>query len=393
MSRLIQEKLVAAENERLRGAGREELWSWLARGLYEAFAEARRGKLNTINEQQFEECRDVNLARLVDRVLNRTYEPLRGVAFVITEPTPREIFAASFGDRVIHHFLIQQTGDFWDKRLSPRSFSCREGKGTMYGVKMLERDMRVVSDGWRRQAWVMKIDLLGYFMSLPQEYLYSRVMWGLTRQFASGGPIYDICKYLWGKIIFDDPTDGVRIKGRPEDWKILPNSKSLFYADEGRGIVIGNLTSQWVSNMALDPLDRYVRMELGLKEYGRYVDDAYFVCESKERLLEVRAKVAEFLRGLGLTVHPKKFFLQPASHGVAFLGLVVYPGRTVLAPRFRRNLQRLKRRIADEGISQANLTSLMAYRGLAQHYNYRKTFEGMFGAEIWREMEKWQDLT
>lgn len=392
MSRLEPEEEVAAMNARLGMASKEELWTWLAGRFYVAFTEARKGKLKTVNEQQFEEDRDRNLAELARKVLAREYEPLRGVAFIIKEPVPREIFAASFGDRMIHHFLIQMTGNFWDKRLSARSFSCREGKGTLYGVKMLERDLRKATGNWTRDVWIMKIDFQGYFMSLSRQYLFQRVMWGLNRQFPIGGPVYDICKYLWQKVLFDDPTDGVRIKGSAQNWESLPKSKSLFFAPEGRGVVIGNLTSQWVSNMALDPLDRYAQFELGCKYYGRYVDDAYFIADTKEELLMMREKVTIFASGLGLTVHPKKFYLQPASKGVAFLGAVVYPRRTVLAGRFVRNLRKLKRSIDEDGVIGNNLVSLVAYKGLAKHYNYRKTFERIYGENVLKDIEKWQDL-
>jgi len=392
VSRLEPETEVALMNEELKGAGEDTLWQWLAGRFYLAFAEARKGKLKTINEQQFEEDRDRNLADLAYQVIRRDYEPKRGVAFIITEPVPREIFAASFCDRMVHHFLIQMTGSFWDKRLSPRSFSCREGKGTLYGVKQLEKDLAKATQNWANEVWIMKIDFEGYFMSLPRQYLFERVEWGLSRQFPTGGPVYETCHYLWSKVLFDDPTDGVRIKGSAKNWNTLPRSKSLFFAPKGRGIVIGNLTSQWVSNMALDPFDRYVQFELGCKYYGRYVDDAYFIAESKEELLEMRTKITEFVEKLGLKIHPRKFYLQPASKGVSFLGAVVYPGRTVLAARFRKNLRRLKVAIAWQGLTQDNLTSLIAYKGLAQHYNYSKTFRNIFGNNVLKDMKKWQDL-
>ena len=238
----------------------------------------------------------------------------------------------------------------------------------------------------------MKIDLLGYFMSLPREYLYKQVMWGLDRLYPEGGVVYEMCKFLWKQVLFDDPTDGVRIKGKPSDWDILPRPKSLFYAPEGKGIVIGNLTSQWVSNMALDPLDRYVTLELGCKYYGRYVDDAYFVAESKEELLEMRGKVVEFLENIGLKVHPKKFHLQPVKNGVNFLGVVIYPHRVVLGKRFIKKLWQLKRNIDREGVGRKQLDSVMAYYGLAQHYNHEKTFKRIFGPDIFKDIKKWQNL-
>lgn len=208
MSLLSPEAEIYGINESLRSYSREQLCNWLAEQLYYAFVEARKGKTKTINEQQFEENRDRELYSLAKDIIGRTYAPSRSVAFIITEPTPREIFAASFRDRVVHHFLIQQTGDFWDKRLSPRSFSCRNGKGTLYGIHHLENDIRSVSCNYTKPAWIMKIDLQGYFMSLSRQYLFKRAHWGLGRQFPKGGPLYEICQeevwpiFGWTRLCF-----------------------------------------------------------------------------------------------------------------------------------------------------------------------------------------------
>jgi hypothetical protein len=389
MSQLDIEKEVAAANKMLTSASVNEQYEWLVDKLYSAFSEARRGKLDTVNEQRFEENREIELIRLAEEVQKRTYMPERSVAFIITNPTPREIFAASFRDRVIHHFLIQQSGSFWDKRLSSRSFSCREGKGVLYGVRYLENDIRQATKIGKEPAWVMKIDIQGYFMSLPRQYLFERVCWGLNRQFKDGGYVYDICKFLWGQIIFDDPLDGVRLKGLPSDWDILPPSKSMFHSEKNKGIVIGNLTSQWISNMALDPLDRFVQFELGCKWYGRYVDDAYFVAHTKDELIDLRVKVTQFISAMGLTIHPKKFYLQPVNKGIEFLGVVIYPGRTVLAKRLRQNMRQLKRDIDKFGLSKNHVESVRVYQGLSVHYNHKKTLVDIFGNQILREVSKW----
>ena len=80
-------------------------------------------------------------------------------------------------------------------------------------------------------------------MSLNHQKLYERISWGLDRQFPEGGELYRTLKYLWHEIIFDQPTIGVKIRGKKSNWNNLPADKSLFYQPEGRGIVIGNLTS------------------------------------------------------------------------------------------------------------------------------------------------------
>ena len=104
---------------------------WLLWEFYKAYKEARKGKRNTADEYSFEVGGEIeNLMTLRDEVIKRAYEPRRGIAFITRRPVPREIFAAPFPDRVIHHFLFNHAEKWWDKRLDPGSYSCRKGKGT-----------------------------------------------------------------------------------------------------------------------------------------------------------------------------------------------------------------------------------------------------------------------
>ena len=126
-------------------------------------------------------------------------------------------------------------------------------------------------------------------MSLPREKLYERVSWGLKQQFKDvisnrmGYQIYKICDFLWRQILFDDPASKAWKRGPIVNWdtRVLPAKKSLFMQPPGQGIVIGNLTSQLVSNIYLDQLDRYIFYDLGYKNYGRYVDDFLLWCQKK----------------------------------------------------------------------------------------------------------------
>lgn len=370
----------------------KQLKNWLIEELYLAYVMARKGKQNTVNVQKFEYNRDINLVLLAEDILSFKYKPTRSVAFIISEPTVREIFAADFRDRIVHHFLINQVGDFWEKRLSSRSFSCRRQKGTLYGIKRLEKDVQKVTCNWQKPAWVMKLDLQGYFMSLPRAGLVEKVVWGLDMQYPlqEKDPVYLICKHLWTEILLDDPISGVRIKGNKSDWKILPPSKSMFNSGEGKGIVIGNLTSQWASNIFLDSLDRYVTITLGFKTYGRYVDDMYFVASTKEELLLLRGKVEAYIKQMGLVAHPKKFFLQPIKNGVPFLGATVYTGRTLLGGRFIKKLKLLNGQFEVYGCCEKNLLSAVSYRGLAKHHNHQVTLNVVLGKSRVKQIETWR---
>lgn len=349
----------------------------LVRLFTSAYFEARKGKLLTRDENLFEMNWSANISLLVDEILRGEYQPARGIAFIIEKPVVREIFAAAFRDRVVHHFLYNMCASWWDNRLIYNSSSCRKHKGTLFGIERLEHDIRSVSRNGSRKAYIIKLDIQGYFMSLPRRELYKIVCWGLKRQFPNGGSDFRLLKYLWKKIIFDDPVRGVRIRPPVRRWHKLPETKSLFYQPDGKGIVIGNLSSQHLSNAYLDRLDRYVTMELGHKHYGRYVDDFYMVVTEEEfhQALRDIKKIEDFLRRLGLTLHPKKRYIQSVDKGVEFLGVMVYPFNRVASRRFKNSLYVALRSYAEGHGSNEMLES---YVGYCSHFRSKKLLKKAF---------------
>lgn len=347
------------------------LKDWLDAELYRAYLDARKSKRRTSDEHRFELNVFSNLRQLREDIISRYYAPGRSIAFIIHDPVMREIFAAPFRDRVVHHFLFNMVYDWWDKRLIYDSYSCRKGKGTLFGIKRLQAQMRQASRNYTQETMVVKLDLQGYFMSLPRRKVYERIRWGLERQFANDERLMQLLDFLWRQVIFDDPTRGARIKGRRSDWVGLPDSKSLFKQPIGQGIVIGNLSSQLISNIYLDQLDRYVRYELGYKHYGRYVDDFYILVAANqmERMREDIERIRSYLFSIGLVLHPKKRYIQNIRKGVEFLGVVVYPHCLAPSVRLRRGLrQAVELYLRGEGDEE----KLISYLGHLRHYNSDK---------------------
>jgi RNA-directed DNA polymerase len=358
---------------------------FLLNELFEAYWGARiGGKRKTEDEHRFEVNDLENLVRLRDTIVARAYHPSRGVAFIIHDPVAREIFAAPFVDRVVHHFLFKYSDMWWESRLSPASYSCRKGKGTLYGIKDLQRKMRRVSENGTKTAYVVKRDLQGYFMSLDHQKLYKRILWGLNRQFPNGGELYRTLKYLWREIIFDDPCEGVTIRGRKSDWDVLPPEKSLFNQLEGRGLVIGNLTSQQLSNIFLDQLDRFITITLGYKNYGRYVDDFFIVVSEADfprLILEDMPKIERFISSLGLTIHPRKQSETPVKNGVEFLGAKVFRDHIVPGERISKNFADAIYRLATTG--EGKISSISSYDGHLAHYSSHKLIKHLYDGVGW----------
>lgn len=356
---------------------------WLLHRLEKAYYKAKKGKSRTLDCYKYRAFWLKNTIQLRDDIMNRRYKPSRGIAFVTLKPVIREIFAAPFRDRIVHHFIFDMTYDWWDRRFIYDSYSCREGKGTLFGIRRLEHHIRSVSHNYTRPAYVLKFDIQGFFMGLPRAGLYEQVEKGLSLQFADNKPMYDLLCYLWKEIIFDDPVKGVKKRGPLSRWKLLPKSKTLFGQPSRFGIVIGNLTSQLLSNIYLNLLDRFVMFDLGYKHYGRYVDDFYIVVteDEFEQAKKDIEKIRAFLKDIGLTLHPKKCYIQEVQKGIEFLGVVIYPGRTVMGRRFKRNVFRAA---IEVGMGVRDADSIVSYLGHGKHFSSKMMFSRLFARMGWR---------
>jgi hypothetical protein len=295
--------------------------------LFAAYLEARKNKRNTVNQLEFEMNFEHNLFELATDIRTRTYKVGKSVCFIVNNPVKREIFAADFRDRVVHHLIYRYINPILERKLIRDCYSCRKGFGTSDGVKRIMHHFRSVSNNYSSTAWVLKLDIQGYFMSVDRTLLFGKV----ERIVSSGGldvELTDMLIFLLREVIFTDPTLGCVIKGNTHNWDGLPPSKSLFNSPKGCGLPIGNLTSQMFSNIYLSDFDDYVKRMLKMRHYGRYVDDMFFMHREKELLLAVRDSVSDYLqKNYRLTIHPKKIYLQPIEHGVIFLGVQVKPYR------------------------------------------------------------------
>ncbi len=309
--------------------------------LFRAYYDARKNKRNTINQLRFELKQEENLFALYREIKNREYTISPSIAFIVFEPVQREIFAADFRDRVVHHLVVNYLEPLYENRLIPDSCSCRKGKGTLYGVTRVKRFIRACSDNYTRDCYILKLDVKGYFMTMNRDILCRKmeevIDRGVAKAVQKGQPLgfdTDLVRYLLHLIIYNDPRINCKIKGSRKDWEGLPASKSLFAAPPDRGFPIGNLTSQVFSNVYMHELDCFIRYTLGMKYYARYVDDFVIIHHNRQRLLELVGVLREFLQThLALELHPDKIYFQHYTKGVQFLNAYIKPWRTYIRNR------------------------------------------------------------
>ncbi len=159
----------------------------LKQDLFRAYYDARKNKRNKPDQLAFELNYEQNLLALARDIWSRRYRPGRSICFISHYPVKREIFAASFRDRIVHHLLYNYINPIFERRFINDAYSCRLGKGTSYGIARLDHFIRSCSENYQKDAYILKLDIKGYFMSIDRGILYRKII--STLQKARGGAI------------------------------------------------------------------------------------------------------------------------------------------------------------------------------------------------------------
>lgn len=345
--------------------------------LYVAYRDARRHKGRKSYVRRFEVQLERNLSDLCDELYERRYRAKPSQCFLITDPKLREVFAADFRDRIVHHLYYNYVHEMAERTFIYDCYSCIRGRGTHFGINRLEQHIRQESQNWQETCWVLKMDIRGYFMHIDRNRLLTIVLSMLDRMSTHriGETTWrerldlEFLRYLSREIIMLDPTAGCHIKGTPSGWDTLPKDKSLFHSPKGCGLPIGNLTSQLFSNIYLCQLDNYMKRALHCRHYGRYVDDFYVVSADRIWLRSLIPKVQHFLsEELCLTLHEGKVQIRSARQGVEFLGAYLKPNRRYVSNNTLRRMQHKLPLLALETDPQRLRSRQASFRGVLSHY-------------------------
>lgn len=273
--------------------------------LLAAAAQAARGKKTQPRVAHFLFHLEKELLRLQAQLQQGEWWPAPFRRFEIREPKPRQISAPDFADRVVHHALCNLVGPHIDRRLIFDCWACRAGKGSHAAVRRAQSFSR-------KYPYFLKCDVRRYFDSIDHG-----VLKGLLRSLFKDRPLLALLER-----IIDRPPEGLA---------------------PGKGLPIGNLTSQHFANLYLGELDHELKERQRVQGYLRYMDDLLLFGASKPELWRLLAHTEEFLAGrLGLGLKPSATLLAPVGEGVPYLGFRIYPGLIRLD---RHSLRRFRRRL------------------------------------------------
>lgn len=326
--------------------------------LVQAYFDCRRTKRNSASALAFEARLERNLRRLFDELISGQYRPGRSICFVITRPKPREVWAGDFRDRIVHHLVYNRISPRFLAAFTADTCACIPGRGTLYGARRLESQVRSITQNWSRPAHYLKCDLANFFVSINKHVLLAQLAAKVTEPWWLD---------LTTTVLMHDPRQDVEVRGSRELLAKVPPHKSLFNAPDDHGLPIGNLSSQFFANVLLNDLDQFAKHQLRARHYVRYVDDFIMLDESPQRLNWMLSEIDAFLpESLGVRLNHSKTILQPVARGIDFVGHVIKPWRRTTRPRtLRTALSRIEYMPADDLFAAGN--SYLGLIGQASH--------------------------
>ena len=267
-----------------------------------AYKKARKGAVGKQETQQFSFYLERELFGLQGELLSGSYQPRPYRYFQIFDPKKRTISVAAFRDRVVHHALINVLEPIYERTFIFDSYATRKGKGTHLAISRAQHFLR-------QSPWFFKTDIDKYFDSIQHNKLIAI------------------------------------LERKVKDAQLLSITEAIIQNGgvKGVGLPIGNLTSQFLANVYLNPFDHFVKQRLGIRHYLRYMDDFVFFTDSRVLLKIWRREANDYLEvQLGLRLKQKASFINQAPNGLTFLGRRIFPNVVRIArPNGRRMLRRM----------------------------------------------------
>jgi RNA-directed DNA polymerase len=300
------------------------------------------GKKNKKDVQEFQLRLMDNIFNLNNDLLNKTYKHSEYKAFKINDPKPRDIHKASVRDRLLHHAIYRIIYLYFDTKFIHDSYSCRINKGTHKAIDRFRYFSNIVSKNNTKTCWILKCDIRKFFANINHE----------------------ILKDILNKTIKDKDITWLlnQIIDSFETKRPLPSLSAIAEGD-GRGLPLGNLTSQLLVNIYMNEFDQFVKRELKVKYYIRYADDFVIFSEDKEYLKNILEKMNKFLENkLKLNMHPDKVYIKTLASGVDFLGWINFSNHRVLRTSTKK---RMFRKLKENSKKE----TVISYLGMLSHGN------------------------
>ncbi len=306
---------------------------------------AARGKKQKPGVAEFLRNIENEVIELECELKSKTYSPRQYDVFTVRDPKVRRICAAEFRDRVVHHSVCAVLEPIFERAFIYDTYACRTSKGTHLAIKRAKAFSC-------RYKYYLKLDVRKFFDTIDH-----RILKSLIRKKIKDADL------LWLIDLFID---------HPVPW-----------TEQGKGIPIGNLTSQHFANYYLSGLDHYIKEYLRIEAYVRYMDDLVIFADEKDTLWDAKRRIENYINvGLCLKFKESALMLAPVTQGLSFLGFRIFPGIIRLQRqgwrRFRRKFQNRNKKFIDGKIDENewhnSMHSMVSHIRSASTRNLRDAF-------------------
>lgn len=277
-----------------------------------AYRKCAKGKKESLDCTRFESRLGQELYLLYKELNAGTYTPGQGRYFIVTQPRPREIWASTFRDRVVHHLIVEPLEKIWEPKFYPKSFACRKGKGLHAAIVDFKKQVRRISQGGEKLVWSLQLDIESFFFTVDRDILKELYLRNVNDK--------ELARLIELQFAFD-PRKNFKKVGDLKLFRSIAPEKSWNSKKSNQGMAIGNLTSQFGANLYLNELDHFIARQLKPKGYLRYMDDLTLLDTDQEKLKGFISIVDEWLRThRKQNLNSTKTILKPLNRGIEYLG-------------------------------------------------------------------------
>ena len=273
-----------------------------------AHKRARKHKAYKNEVIKFEFNLENNLINLINNLKNHTYRLGKYFTFKVYEPKERNIQALPYKDRIVHQWYVEE---FIKPYIVPRfintTFACLENKGTHKAVETVQHHMQIMKRNYDN-FWILKCDIKKFFYNINPHILFN-----IVKKYISDKELLHLTQIL----IFNGPIDDTKV-----------------------GIPIGNYTSQFFANIYLNELDQYVKRDLKIKYYTRYMDDFILILKTKKDCIKYKKLIEDFIdKNLKLELNAKSRY-YPYKMGVNFCGYRIFTTHRLLRVSSKKKIKK-----------------------------------------------------
>ena len=304
--------------------------------LLKAHLDARKGKGSRKEIILFNLKQEDYIKYLLEKLENKTYKHGGYTVFYVTEPKLRKIEKSKYMDRIVHRWLVDNIlKPYFIPRFIQTTYACIEGRGMHKACLDMQEMMKHCTRIWNNY-YILKMDIAKYFDNIDK------------------------------KILLDILEK--RIKDKDVMWLI----NEILYANKReKGLEIGNYTSQMFANIYLNEYDWYVKRELNIKYFSRYMDDSIILVKTKQEAIQALENIKRFLKeNLHLELNSKTQIFK-SLQGVNYCGYKINEYRLKIRDKGKKKLKKKIKYLIYE-IKNGKMTSKDAKRYLAGHLGYLK---------------------